>query len=211
MAAVARPARLAAPGETDENRSEQGRRGQDRRGLGNLRRLEEDGRLETGAARDVVTGSAGEYVAASMPPGHYELTATLAGFQNQKIEIDAGPAQTVVANFRLGVAALAENVTVAGVSPIIETSTISVGQVMVEKTVQEIPLNGRFILDVALLSPGTMVPSTNNRTFLAVPSGIGITAIRWSTAIHWDRRDPWRRLIRRIAGHRFAAAPLWRR
>jgi hypothetical protein len=108
----------------------------------------------TGVERAVVTGSAGEYVAASMPPGHYQLIATLAGFQDQKLEIDAGPAQTVVANFKLGVAALAENVTVAGVSPIIETSTISVGQVMVERTVQEIPLNGRHFVDLGPLMPG---------------------------------------------------------
>src|SRR5262245_58453462 len=91
----------------------------------------------TGIERSVVTSSAGEYVAPSLPPGHYALVAHLEGFQDQKLEIDAGPAQTVAANFRLGVAALAENVTVAGVSPLIETSSVSVGQVMQEKTVQE--------------------------------------------------------------------------
>jgi hypothetical protein len=108
----------------------------------------------TGVDRSVVTGSAGEFVAPSLAPGHYEVVAQLTGFQDQKVEVDAGPAQTVVANFRLGVAALAENVTVAGVSPIIETSTISVGQAMVEKTVQEIPLNGRHFVDLGPLMPG---------------------------------------------------------
>jgi hypothetical protein len=108
----------------------------------------------TGAERSVVTSSAGEYVAASLQPGHYVVVAHLEGFQDQQVEIDAGPAQTVAANFKLGVAALAENITVAGVSPIIETSTISVGQVMVEKTVQEIPLNGRHFVDLGPLMPG---------------------------------------------------------
>jgi len=108
----------------------------------------------TGIERSVVTSSAGEYVAASLPPGHYALVAHLEGFQDQKLEIDAGPAQTIAANFRLGVAALAENVTVAGVSPIIETSSVSVGQVMVERTVQEIPLNGRHFVDLGPLMPG---------------------------------------------------------
>src|SRR5262245_18566750 len=45
----------------------------------------------TGIERSVVTSSAGEYVAASLPPGHYALVAHLEGFQDQKLEIDAGP------------------------------------------------------------------------------------------------------------------------
>src|SRR5262249_61054699 len=79
----------------------------------------------TGVERAVVTGSAGEFVAASMPPGHYQLVASLAGFQGQKLEIDAGPAETVVANFKLGGAPLAPNVTVAGRCPLLATSTLS--------------------------------------------------------------------------------------
>jgi hypothetical protein len=108
----------------------------------------------TGIERSVVTSSAGEFVAASLAPGHYALVAHLEGFSDQKLEVDAGPAQTVAANFRLGVATLSENVTVAGVSPIIETASVSVGQVMVEKTVQEIPLNGRHFVDLGPLMPG---------------------------------------------------------
>src|SRR5262249_17151155 len=118
----------------------------------------------TGIERSVVSSSAGEFVAASLQPGHYALVAHLEGFQDQKLEIDAGPAQTVAANFRLGVAALAENVTVAGVSPIIETSSVSVGQVMVERTVQEIPLNGRHFVDLGPLIPGGITaPQTAGR------------------------------------------------
>ena len=48
------------------------------------------------------------------------------------------------------------------------------------KRIAEMPLNGRFFLDLALLATGTTVPSTNNRTFLAVPSGIGISGINAS-------------------------------
>src|SRR5207247_5177188 len=52
------------------------------------------------------------------------------------------------------VGAIAENVTVTGSSPLIETATVSVGQVMAEKTVQEIPLNGRHFVDLGPLMPG---------------------------------------------------------
>ena len=48
------------------------------------------------------------------------------------------------------------------------------------RKIVEIPLNGRFFLDLALLTAGTVVPSTNNRTFLATPSGIGASGINAS-------------------------------
>src|SRR5207248_11491767 len=49
---------------------------------------------------------------------------------------------------------LAENVTVTGSSPLIDTATVSVGQAMAERTVQEIPLNGRHFVDLGTLMPG---------------------------------------------------------
>jgi Carboxypeptidase regulatory-like domain/TonB dependent receptor len=110
--------------------------------------------VATGIERAVVTDSAGQYVAASLPPGNYTITAHLEGFQDQVREVDLGPAQTVAVNLRLGVGALAENITVTGASPLIETATVSVGQVMAEKTVQEIPLNGRHFVDLGPLMPG---------------------------------------------------------
>src|SRR4030095_12861845 len=48
------------------------------------------------------------------------------------------------------------------------------------KKIRDVPLNGRFFLDLALLTAGTVLPSTNNRTFLATPSGIGISGINAS-------------------------------
>jgi hypothetical protein len=115
----------------------------------------------TGVERSVVTSSAGEYVAAALRPGHYEVVAHLEGFQDQKRDVDLGVAQTIVVNLRLGVAALAENVTVIGASPIIETGTITVGQVMAERTVQEIPLNGRHFVDLGPLMPGGITAPQN--------------------------------------------------
>jgi hypothetical protein len=43
---------------------------------------------------------------------------------------------------------------VSGASPLIDTATVSVGQVMAERTVQEIPLNGRHFVDLGPLMPG---------------------------------------------------------
>ena len=108
----------------------------------------------TNQERNVVTDAAGAYVTAALAPGHYEVTAHIEGFQDVKSELDLGPAQTVALNLKLNVGTLAENVTVSGVSPLIDTATVSVGQVMAERTVQEIPLNGRHFVDLGPLMPG---------------------------------------------------------
>src|SRR5207302_8171093 len=65
-------------------------------------------------------------------------------------------------------------------SSVVQTESSSLGDVVDTKKIVEIPLNGRFFLDLALMTAGTVVPSTNNRTFLAAPSGIGISGINAS-------------------------------
>src|SRR5207249_5868216 len=69
--------------------------------------------------------------------------------------------QTVAVNLKLGVGTIAENVTVVGSSPVIEISGVSVGQVMAERTVQEIPLNGRHFVDLGPLMPGGITAPQN--------------------------------------------------
>src|SRR5204862_447624 len=108
----------------------------------------------TNQERNVVTDAAGQFVAAALAPGTYEVTAHLEGFADQKREVPIGPAQTMALNLKLSVGALSENVTVSGASPLIDTATVSVGQAMAERTVQEIPLNGRHFVDLGPLMPG---------------------------------------------------------
>src|SRR5258706_8292913 len=108
----------------------------------------------TGAERSVVTNNTGEFVAASLAPGHYQIVAHVDGFADQTRDVDLGPAQTIAVNLKLNPGSIAENVTVSGAAPLIDTATVSVGQVMQERTVQEIPLNGRHFVDLGPLMPG---------------------------------------------------------
>ncbi|MBW8863112.1 MAG: carboxypeptidase regulatory-like domain-containing protein, partial [Acidobacteria bacterium] len=108
----------------------------------------------TGLERTTVSDNAGQYVAPALAPGHYAVVAHLEGFKDQTSEIDLGPAQTAELNMRLGLGTIAENVTVTGSSPLIDTATVSVGGAMAEKQVQEIPLNGRHFVDLGPLMPG---------------------------------------------------------
>src|SRR5262245_1897357 len=115
----------------------------------------------TGIERSVVSDGSGKYVAASLPPGIYTVVAHLEGFRDQTRGIELGVAQTVSLDLQMSVQALDESVTVVGLSPLIETATISVGQVMAQRTVQEIPLNGRHFVDLGPLMPGGVTPPQN--------------------------------------------------
>lgn len=108
----------------------------------------------TNQERSIVTDASGQYVAAALAPGNYEVTAHLEGFADQKREVPLGPAQTVALNLKLSLGAITENVTVTGSSPLIDTATVSAGGAMAERTVQEIPLNGRHFVDLGPLMPG---------------------------------------------------------
>src|SRR5262245_6237228 len=112
----------------------------------------------TGLERTVESDSNGIYLAAALPPGRYRVLAHISGFQDQTQETDLDAAGPMVVHFRLGVSGLVEQVSVTGTSPMVETSTISVGHVVTQRTVQEIPLNGRHFVDLGLLIPGSVTP-----------------------------------------------------
>src|SRR6188474_2876009 len=68
----------------------------------------------TGTERTAITDAAGQYVAASLAPGRYTVLAHIDGFKDQTTEVVLEVAQIAVVAIKLGVAALAENVTVTG-------------------------------------------------------------------------------------------------
>jgi carboxypeptidase family protein/TonB-dependent receptor-like protein len=123
--------------------------------------------VATGVERSVVSDAAGDYLAPSLAPGPYRLEARLSGFQDQLREVDVEVARTAVVNIRLTVGALSEAVSVTASTPVIEIATTSVGQVITQRTVQEIPLNGRHFVDLGLLIPGSVTPPQNG--FLSAP------------------------------------------
>src|SRR5262249_60371850 len=75
--------------------------------------------------------------------------------------------QIAVQNFQLKVGDVGQRVIVPADTQVVETSTITVGQVINGRTVQEIPLNGRHFVDLGLLIPGSVVPPQNG--FLTPP------------------------------------------
>ena len=123
--------------------------------------------VATGVERSTVSDASGDYLAPSLAPGLYRVEARLSGFNDQSREVEVDVARTSIINIHLTVGAVAEDVSVVGAAPVIETATTSVGQVISQRTVQEIPLNGRHFVDLGLLIPGSVTPPQNG--FLSAP------------------------------------------
>jgi carboxypeptidase family protein/TonB-dependent receptor-like protein len=113
----------------------------------------------TGEERSVQTDAAGEYQVAALPPGLYRVEVRADGFQAAVVtDLSLQVAQALIRNVKLSIGSVTEEVSVVGEAPVIETVTTSVGQVIDQRTVQEIPLNGRHFVDLGLLIPGSVAP-----------------------------------------------------
>ncbi|HTA47742.1 MAG TPA: TonB-dependent receptor [Bryobacteraceae bacterium] len=122
----------------------------------------------TGQERMLTTDSAGFYSVPSLPVGVYrvEVKATgMAPMAASHLILSVG--STVVQDFTLKVASTSETVEVQATAPLIEASSVSVGAVVNQTAVQEVPLNGRHFVDLSLLTPGTVTPPANG--FLTAP------------------------------------------
>src|SRR5512135_412171 len=98
----------------------------------------------TGAVRTVNTGADGHYSAPSLGVGNYRITASMTGFKN---EIRTGIILTVgsapVVDLKMSVGAVSESVEVTGEAPLVETTESAVSYLVNDKTLRDLPLNGR--------------------------------------------------------------------
>jgi hypothetical protein len=131
----------------------------------------------TGVDVTTKTDQSGYYVMPGLLPGLYQVTISANGFQSYVVkDLKLDVATTATENAQLKVGQVTEQVVVSGGTPLVSTSGVAVSQVITQKTVQEIPLNGRHFLDLAPLTPGTMTPPQNG--FLVDPlQGLGSLSI----------------------------------
>src|SRR5215472_4355707 len=113
--------------------------------------------LSTGAARVVITNESGSFYAPALVPDDYELTTTASGFAPvaQSLHLEVG--QDLSLDIALKIGAVEEGVQVSGSADILRTTDASVGEVVEPKSIQELPLNGRMLIDLVLTVPGAHV------------------------------------------------------
>src|SRR5438093_4635108 len=112
--------------------------------------------IATGIVNTVLTNEAGAYQFASLQTGTYKVSAELSGFQTQTCnEVALGISQQVRLNFSLKVGSLAQSVEVTvAADTLIATSSSSVGTVLPEYRVRDLPLGGRNVMDLATRMAG---------------------------------------------------------
>ena len=111
--------------------------------------------LSTGVSWTANTTHSGDYSLLSIPAGDYRLTVSSNGFKTTTIEkAHLQMQQTASINITLAVGSVTQSVTVESVSPLLQTQTSDVGNVITAKQIAAMPLNGRDPLQLATLEPG---------------------------------------------------------
>ena len=122
----------------------------------------------TGIESATQTDTAGAYFFPTLAIGTYRVQVTAPSFQTAVISnLKLDVATTVTQNVQLKVGEATEKVVIIAEAALVDTTTTGVGQVINDKTVQEIPLNGRHFTDLSLLTTGTVTPPANG--FLSAP------------------------------------------
>jgi len=115
--------------------------------------------VATAASRTTQTNETGNYTVPLLPPGSYQVRASASGFQpllrsGIVLEVE----QRAEINFELEVGQVTEQIEVVADAAQLNTMEASMGQVIENKRVVDLPLNGRDYIQLALLSAGALQP-----------------------------------------------------
>jgi len=139
--------------------------------------------LERGTTLSATTNEAGIFVFAAVQPGHYAMAARREGFKQAEVpdlQIEVG--SHLEQNFQLDIGSVRESVTVEAAEPLVNTVSATVSSVVQGAVVQDLPLNGRDTLQLALTQPG-VTPMTIKATGFA-GNGFSIAGSRSNSATY---------------------------
>src|SRR5256884_9191388 len=133
--------------------------------------------LNTGITRTATTDEGGRYTLPDLSLGSYEVEGQLPGFQT---EVRSGITLTVgreaVVNFALRVGQVTDKVTITEEAPLVESTTAAMSSLVDERTIRDLPLNGRSWDNLALLQPGVV----------SVGAGQGSPAFDFGTGVRFN-------------------------
>lgn len=116
-----------------------------------------------------VTSGDGTYVIPALPTGEYEVTATASGFSTYKqtnVVLEVGQRRGL--DIQLTVGVVSDTVTVVGGATSVQTEDSSLGETFEQKRIENLPLNGRHVLDLVKLIPGVQPRTRNEDGFAEV-------------------------------------------
>jgi hypothetical protein len=120
--------------------------------------------VATNVARAVTTDAQGNYVVTPVDPGMYNVSAELSGFQTtvrERLELTVGQAARVDLTMNIGT--LSTEVQVTAETPLLNTESATLSQVITNEQIVDLPLNGRGFHELARLTSGVaLLPPTGN-------------------------------------------------
>ncbi len=118
----------------------------------------------TNSVRTATTGPDGFFTIPLIQPGTYTVKASLSGFSNfARSGVKVNVSETSLVNVAMKVGGQSETIEVKGEAPLIETGNATLGIVIDEKKIVDLPLNGRNFAQLGTLIPGVVAP----------PAGLG--------------------------------------
>lgn len=129
--------------------------------------------LETADKRRRTTDSQGDYQFVDLPPGSYQIEIEKTGFAHlTRTSVDVTVGSVVHIDAALVVGNASETIEVHEPTPLLETQELAAGRVIQGKQVRDTPLNGRNVMNLVALVPGTVPqggtqgsPAGNQTTF----------------------------------------------
>jgi carboxypeptidase family protein len=120
--------------------------------------------VATNVARTVTTSAEGDYVVTPLEPGTYRVSAEITGFQTgvrDGVVLTVG--QSVRVELGLSLSAISTEVQVTAQSPLLNTESATLSQVITNEQIVDLPLNGRSFHELARLTPGAaLLAATGN-------------------------------------------------
>ena len=128
---------------------------------------------ETGLTRTLVADERGYYRALSLPVGRYDVKVQKTGFRTLvRFGIDLVVAQDAVVDIDMKIGIVKEDVEIFAQAPLVNVATTSISGLVDERSVKDLPLNGRSFDNLITLNPGT-ANTTVNRSASSTGAGLG--------------------------------------
>src|SRR6266705_421870 len=133
--------------------------------------------VDTGTVRTLTSDVGGRYTAPDLSLGGYEVQGQQTGFQTEiRTGITLTVGQQAVVNLALKVGQTSDRVTITAEAPLVESTTSAMSSLIDERTIRDLPMNGRSWDNLALLQPGVV----------SVGAGQGSPAFDFGTGVRFN-------------------------